>query len=225
MASTAIFVIMVVIACLLLLTASITASVAASDAFSSSYYATDSRIRSAHQYLTIAAALGWSALVVLIVILMVAAFAGGFTTVEVSDLLLQETNPSKGDLLAAYRGEKELSAGYTSQIIVLIVLIIVALITFIVGVLSVVAAIQIGNMPGRDPKADSAYTESIIAAVSGVGGIGIMLIAIIAYIGIRRARDKQLKRTEAFVDRAEKQLGITQLELPQLATTTIITKS
>ncbi|CAH6419973.1 Hypothetical protein HVR_LOCUS1029 [uncultured virus] len=226
MASTVLFVVMAIIACLLLLTASIAASIGAADAFGSSYYNVDGRIRSAHQYLTIAAALGWSALVVLIVILIVAAVAGGFTTVEVSQALLTKSTPTKEDLIAAYRGEKELSSGQTTQVIVLVVLIIVALITLVVGILAILAAVQIAGMRAKDPKASSAYTAAIVAAVAGVGGISIMIVAIVAYIAIRAAREKQLKETEAFVAAAEQRLGVSPIEVAQSAATktTVITK-
>lgn len=223
MASTVLFVIMAIIACLLLLTASIAASLGASDAFGSSYYNTDSRIRSAHQYLTIAAALGWSALVVLIVILIVAAVAGGFTTTEVSEALLTSTSPSKADLIAAYRGEKELESGHTTQIIVIVVLIIVAIVTLIVGILAILAAVDISGMKLKDDKANRAYTAAIVAAVAGVGGIGIMIVAVFAYIGIRSAREKHLKETQAFIDKTEKQLGVSPTELAQSSTTKIVT--
>ena len=212
MASTILFVVMTILACLLLLAASIAATIGAIDAFGSNTY-NNPKTRSAHQYLTIAAALGWSSLITLIVILIVAAVAGGFSTTEVSQSLLTKTNPTKADLLAAYKGEKELSSGHTTQIIIIIVLIIVAIITFIVGVLAILAAIQIAGVTSRDPKANNAYTAAIIAAIAGVGGIGIMIIAIISYFGIRAAREKQLKETEAFVALTEQKLGVTNAEL------------
>jgi hypothetical protein len=129
MSANVVFVIMTVIAAILLLVASITSAVGAEDTFNSPLYNTEAKIRSAHQYLTIASALGWSSLAVLIVILITAAVAGGFSTTEVSDALLSKGSPTKEDLLAAYKGEKELSAGQTTQIIVIVILIIVALIT------------------------------------------------------------------------------------------------
>lgn len=214
MASTVLFVIMAILATVLLFAASLTATIGATDAFASSFYNSDARVRSAHQYLTIAAALGWSSVVVLVVILIVAAVAGGFSTVEISDALLTKDNPTKADLIAAYRGEKELSAGHTTQIIVLIILIIIAIIAFIVGILAAVAAVQLGEMRQQDDKSRSAYTNAIIAALAGIGGIGIMIIAVIAYIGIRSARAKQLAELEAFEKRAEQKLGVTPLETP-----------
>ena len=221
MASTILFVVMAIFACLILLVASITASIGAADAFSSSTYNTNSRTRSAHQYLTIAAALGWSALVTLVVILIVAAVAGGFSTTEVSQALLTKSNPTKADLMAAYKGEKELSSGHTTQIVVLIILIIVAIITFIVGILAVLAAIQLGGVTPKDPKSSNAYTMAIVTAVAGVGGIAILIIAVVSYMGIRKAREAQLKETEAFVALTEQKLGVTPTELAGASTTVV----
>lgn len=221
MTATVLFVIMAIIAAILLLIASLTATFGAEDIFSSSLYNTSSNARSAHQYLTIAAALGWSALVVLIVILIVGAIAGGFTTLEISDALLYKANPTRNDLMAAYRGEKELSAGQTTQIIVLVILIIVAIVTLAVGILAAAAAVQISSMKTQDNASNAAYTQSIIAAVSGIGGIGILIVAIIAYIWIRSAREKQLMDLEAFEKRAEQQLSITPAQI--VATTPVIT--
>ena len=222
MASSVLFVVMTIFAAILLFVASLMASISATDAFNSTLYNNDARIRSAHQYLTIAAALGWSALVVLIVVLIVAAVSGGFTTVEVSEALLVKNNPTRGDLIAAYRGEKELSAGHTTQIIVLIILIIVAIIAFIVGVLATIGAIQLSEMTQQDDKSRVAYTYAIIAAASGIGGIGIMMIAIIVYIGIRSARAKQLAELEVFERRTEQILGVTPAETTSTLTQTAV---
>lgn len=207
MASTILFVIMSIIAGLLLLIVSLTASIGAANISKSTFYNADQRVRSAHQYLIITAALGWSSLAVLVIILIVAAIAGGFTRVEVSEALLTKSSPDKSDLLQAYRGQKELSSGHTTQIVVLVVLIALTIITFALAVLTVLAAIQIGGMRRRDSRANTAYTLAIIAAVAGVGSIAIMIIAVIAYMSVRSAREKQLKETADFVARAEAQLG------------------
>lgn len=204
---------MAIFAAILLLVASVTATLGAEAAFSSTLYNADSKVRYAHQYLTIAAALGWSALVVLIVILIVAAIAGGFTSVEVSEALLSKGNPTRNDLVAAYQGEKELSAGQTTQVIVLIILVIIALVTLIVGILAAVAAVQLSDLTQQDNESKSAYNNAIIAAISGIGGIGVMIVAIIAYISIRAAREKQLADLEAFEKRAELQLGVTPTQI------------
>lgn len=209
MASTALFFIMAIIAVLLLMVASIAASLGANYSFNSVFYDSDGRIRTAHHELTIAAALGWSALVVLLIILVVGFVAGGFTTNEVSELLLTKSSPTQADLLAAYKGEKELAAGHTTQVIIIIILIVIAIITLIVGILGAAAAVHIGGMKSRDSLASSAYTAAIVTAVAGIGGVGIMFIAIVTYYGIRNARAKNLAETEAFVSKIEKQLGVT----------------
>ena len=215
MASAVLFIVMAIIACILLLVVSLTATAGAIDTFNSVYYTSDPNIRSAHQYLTISAALGWSSLAILIVILVVAAIAGGFSTVEISEALLTKTNPTKEDLIAAYRGERELAAGYTTQIIVLITLIILAIVIFIIGSLSAVAASSIANMKQRDSYANSAYTYSIVTAVIAILGIGIMITAIIAYWGIKIARDTQLKEVEVFDKKIQQQYGVTPAQLIQ----------
>lgn len=221
MTSTVLFVTMVIIAAILLFVSSLTATLGAANAYSSSFYNSSSKIRSAHQYLTISAAMGWSALAVLIIILIVAAVAGGFSTVEVSEILLTKTNPTKEDLVVAYKGEKELSSGHITQIVVLIILIIIAIITLIVGILSAVAAFQLAGVINRDSKSQSAYVQAIISAVSGIGGIGIMIVAVIAYVSIRSARNKKLKDIEEFEKKVEKQLGV----VPNNTTTEVIVKN
>lgn len=216
MAATAWFVILSIIAVLLLFVASLSATIAAADAFGSTLYNTQSSVRSAHQNLTIAAALGWSAVVVLIIILVVAAVAGGFSTTEITEAITSKENLTRAELLALYRGEKELSSGQTTQIIVIVVLIIIAIITFIVGILAVLGAIQLGGLPKQDDKSSSAYTASIVASITGVGGIAIMIIAIILYFAVKSARDKQLVAIDAAVKRGEKKLGISDIELQGL---------
>lgn len=226
MASTLLFMIMAIIAIIILLIASITATIGAGDAFGSPNYNTDSRIRSAHQSLTIAAVLGWSIFVILIVILIVAAVSGGFTRAEVASSLLTKTNPTKADLLAAYTGEKELESGHTAQIIIIVVLFIIVGITLIVGILAITAAAQLGGVKNQDAKTRSAYTMSIVAAVSSVGGIGITIVALISYFAIRSAHAKQLKDLQDFKARTESQLGIspiTQIVTPTHASQLSIT--
>src|ERR1700677_3620235 len=88
MSSTILFVIMVIIAAILLIVFSITASIAVGDISTSIYYNVDPRANSAYQYLIIAAALGWTTLVIMVVTLIVAIFTGGFTLIDVSPELL-----------------------------------------------------------------------------------------------------------------------------------------
>lgn len=225
MAATVWFVVMAFIAVLLLFTVSIAATIGAADIFGSSVYNTQSSARSAHQSLTIAAALGWSVLVVLIIILIVAAVAGGFTTTEVSTALTSKDNLSKTELLALYQGEVELSGGQTTQIIVIVVLIIIAIVTFIIGILSVLAAVQLGGLSTQDSKSSNAYTAAIVASVAGVGGIAIMIIAIVTYFAVKSARDAKLKAIDEALKRGEKRLGITQEQLVGIGPETTVIKT
>lgn len=215
-----VFVVMIIIVCLLLLAASIASSISANDSFNSTFYNTDPRIRSAYQYLIIASGLGWATLIVLILLVIIAAVAGGFSTIEVSDDLLSNCNPTKADLLAAYAGEKSLSSGYTTQIIVLIILIILALVILTMAILTVIAAVQLGDMKQKDNNANNAYiTSSIAAGINSVNVI-LMIIAIIAYINIGYARSDRLIQIKEFEKRAELQLGVKPEVYTMLPTTT-----
>ena len=214
MASTVLFLIMTVLAVILLLVSSIASILGAINLFASSDYNNNSNIRSAHQYLTISASLGISSVVTLILVLIIAALTGGFSYPEISEATLQKSSVSQKDLVAAYKGEKELSSGQTMQIIVLVILIIVAIIALITGILAAMAAVQISNSPNRDAKVSSAYTESIIAAVAGIGGIGVMIVAVISYFGIRKARAKKLQELEAFTKSTEEKLGVKPTTTP-----------
>lgn len=200
MASNALFIIMTIIAAILLLVSGISAAIAASDAFSSSFYS-NSKIRSAHQYLTISAALGISAVATLILILVVAAISGQFTSTEFSQAFFSKTSPTKEDIIAAYKAEKSLSAEHTTQIIVLVVLIIVAIIALVVGILSAIGAIQLGSSSQQDNKSRSAYTAAIVSAITGIGGIIMMIIAVVVYFTIRNSRLKTEKDLQAYTDK------------------------
>lgn len=208
MASTVLFVVMAVIAGILLFLASVFSSIGAADTFNSALYNTDAAVRSAHQDLVIATALGWSALVTLIVILIAAAAAGGFSNVEVADETLLKPVPSTQDVAAVAEAEKELTAGRTTQIIVIVVLIILTIVTFIVGVLSAVAAVDLGGLSQQDSNTQSAYTAAIVAAVAGIGGIGIMIVAVVTYFGIRSAREEELGKIELYDKRVAQQLRL-----------------
>lgn len=194
---TALFFTLTIIACLLLLIAGIAAAVAAADAFGSSNYNTEANIRSAHTNLTGAAALGISSFIILIVVMMVAGFSGGFSVDEVTNELLNKESLTSADLTNIIKGEYELKSGHTTQIMILVILSVISVIAFIVGLLSIFAAVELGSVTNQDAKSNSAYTNAIVASVAGVGGIGLMVISVITYVSIRNARAKQLQDLEA----------------------------
>lgn len=213
MASTIIFVVMTIIAGLLLLIASITSTMAAANIMKSNSYASNQKAKNAYQYLVIAAVLGWSSLVTLIVILIVAVIAGGFTTTQLSTEFINNPNPNKVDLVEGFKVKKSLESGGTTQIIIIIIFIALAILTLIIGILSVMSAVQIGGIPNRDSFASSAYTETIITAIATIAGIAMLIIAIIAFFGIRAAKQQQYKEAETFVALTEQKLGVQRTEL------------
>lgn len=203
MVSHVMFVIMTVIAGLLLLTASITATIAAADIFESAFYNTDVQARTAHQYLTVSAAMGWSALVVLIIALLIAIFMGGFSTVTVSDEMLIKPSPTADEIVLVNQAYRVLSTGRTTQLIVLIVFILVTLATLIMGVLAAVGAVNLGEMDQQDDKSRSAYTAAIIATLTGLVGGGVMFAMSLSYAWLRSARDEELGKITLFQERTE----------------------
>jgi amino acid transporter len=210
---TVVFVIFFILTCIALIVCGFAAVAGAIDAMDSTQYNSNSNVRSGHQNLTIAGALAWTSIAVLLVIVIVAVVAGGFSTVEISDALLSKDNLSKNDVFNLYKSEAELSSGKTTQLVVLITMILVAIVTFIVGIMSVLAAIDLGNVKTPDDKAKSAYSDAVIASVAGVGSIGLMIVAVIAYVGVRAARQNQLAKVATAVANGEKALGITEVQL------------
>jgi hypothetical protein len=198
---------MVIMAAIALFIVSLTSSIGASDIFNSSFYNTDAKARSAHQYLVIAAALGWSSLIILVIVMIIAGFTGGFTNVTVSPILLTAPNPTKEDLVAVYQVDKEILGGYTTQLMVLLVLILLSIMTIVITILDVVAAADITNMRQRDDKANAAHTTAIIASIAGVASVIFMVGAAITYAGIRSEYAEQLKEINMFEKRAETLLG------------------
>jgi hypothetical protein len=209
------FVIMAIIACILILVASITASIGATDAFNSSYNGTnasgvivaDPKISTAAQYLTVAAALGWTSLVLLVVILIIGAVAGAFPKVEISRDMLQMNILTKDDLMVAYRGERELTGGQTMEIVILVVLIMIAIILLAIVILGAIAATDINNMKARDGLADSAYTMAIVTAATAAVALIALIVAIVAYFYIRSNRLKESIRLDALIKRSEAALS------------------
>jgi TRAP-type C4-dicarboxylate transport system permease small subunit len=216
MAATVWFVVMAIFACILLFVTSLLASIGAGDAYASSLYNTDSSVRSAHQNLVIASVLGWVTLVILVIIIIVAAVSGLFTWPSVSEALKSKDSLTQNELAALYKGEKELSSGQTSQVIVLIVMIILGIIIFIIGILSAIAAVSLSSVTDPDAKAKNAYNMSIWASIFGVGVIGSIIIAIIAYIAIRANRNKSDVELRDAIKKGEKSLNITDDQLAQI---------
>jgi hypothetical protein len=211
MASTTFFLVMAIVAAILLLAASITAMIGAGSISSSRYFNSSSNAFTAHQHLIIAAALGWSDLVVLIVILIILAVTGSLKQIPVPNQL-----STKSDLVKAYRSERQFESQHTIQTVALIVLIVVGIIALVIGIEGVVAAIAISNMRTRDSPAESAYAESIATAVLGFVAMAILIVVIITYIGIRSDRIQNLNKTQELINVGENRLGITTSQLTSM---------
>ena len=205
MTANVLFVVMILFSAIALLIAFISSTIAAADLKGSPSYSTNQNIKDAYTNFTIAAILGGSSLAILIVIMIVAAFTGGFNAVTISDELLNTDFITPADLESAYKAEAELSAGHTTQIIIIVFLIIIGIITFIIGIFAIMGSIILANLSNGDSKTNSAYTAGVVASIAGVGGIGLMIVAIITYIVIRNNRTKMLDELDDFTNRGEKQ--------------------
>jgi hypothetical protein len=205
MSANVLFVVMILFSAIALLIAFISATIAASNLKGSPSYSTNVNIRDAYGNLTIAAVLGGASFAILIVIMVITAFTGGFDSVSISEDLLKKPLITKDDLVLAYGAERQLSSGHTTQIIIIVFLIIIGIITLIIGIFCVMAAITISNLTVSDANINNAYTSAVVASVAGVGGIGLMIVAIITYIIIRNSKMKKLSEVEDFTDRAEGQ--------------------
>ncbi|MEO6068887.1 MAG: hypothetical protein ABIQ41_13025 [Gemmatimonadales bacterium] len=198
MSSTVLFVLMVIISIILLLVTSLTSTVAASEAFASSFYNTDPLTRSAHQYLTIAAALGWVSLVVLIIVFIVAFITGEFSTIAISEALLLNPNPTVGDIDSAKLVADQLASGRITQLIILVMTVVIAITAFIIGILAAIGAAALGEMSQQDESSRAAYTSGIISAISGLLAGVFLFIVTLSYSRVRSARDQELGKIQLF---------------------------
>ena len=214
MTANVLFAVMILFSAIALLIAFISSTIAAADLKGSPSYSTNSNIRDAYRNFTIAAILGGSCLAILIVIMIVAAFAGGFNAVTISDELLNTDFITTSDLETAYKAEAELSSGHTTQIIIIVFLIIIGIITFIIGIFAIMGSVILANLSNADSKTNSSYTAGVVASVAGVGGIGLMIVAIITYIVISNNRTKMLDELDDFTNRGEKQKVTDVLKQP-----------
>jgi len=202
MASTVLFTVAVIAVIIALIVVSVFAAMAAARITKSASYVTDTNAQSAHKSLTIAAAMGWVLVVVLIVVMIIGFFAGGFTTSEISDAILQKDRPTATEIAAASKGEKQLSSGKGAQTIVLILLIAASIVTLLVGSFAAHGAVNINKIATKDAAASSAYISSIIAAVVGLGTVGLLVVAVISWIAIREARASKIKELQEFEKKA-----------------------
>lgn len=217
MTSTVLFLIIAVITGILLIVSCITATISAADSFGSSFYNSDPLTRSAHQYLTVASALFWAALIVMIIILIVAIFAGLFAPITVSDDLLLKRDPTVSEITSVKQATQILIGTRTTQLIVLIILVLVGLTIFIAAILSAIGAANLGEMNQQDADSRSAYTTSITAAIVGLITGVMMFGLVLIYSRIRAERDEEVGKLTLFTEQNEIQVLATPA--PAVATT------
>lgn len=202
--SSVLFVIMSIVAAVLLLTASITATSGAVDSINSVFYNSDQNIRSAHQYLAIAAVLGWLGLIILLITFIVAAFTGGFATDTISDEMLLTDNPTIDDIATINKTYTELIGGRTAEFVVFVILITISLSTFIMGILSAVGAANLGEASQQDGNSHSAYNSAIISAITGLLAGGALIVVSLAYSRMKSTRDE----TVGAIDNYQKRINL-----------------
>lgn len=202
------FLIVAILSSILLLIASISATIAAIQVSSNTNYNGNENLNNAHKYLTISAALGWSSLATLIVIMIMVGIAGGYFQRGYDYARQFSKNPNTNDLAEAYKEKKELLSGHTAQIITLIFLILIIIVTLLVGIFSAIAAAQIQSASANSTSQTKGYAAAVVAAVSAIGGTGLLLISLIIFIIFDRKRSTDLKKTEGYIKKTEAELGI-----------------
>lgn len=197
MASTILFVIAIIIVAILLFIFAITSTIAVGDIYNSIYYNTDPRAKSAYQYLIISAALGWTALVFLVIILIVAIFTGGFSLIDVSpDFLAAGVDYNQlGQVkqLKLHEAIGELASGRTTQIVLFVVLIIIAIAILVTIIIIILALVNLADMPQFDSNANNAFINTIIGTISIILSIGFMIASIISYNEVCNDRSEKLR--------------------------------
>lgn len=155
------------------------------DAFDSIWYNTLPKLRSGHQYLTISAAMAWATLTVLIIVLIIAACVGNFTTEK------SLTNIDPDDISGEQRGQmKETQAlikGSSSTFTLIIVVMILLLLTNIAyAIIQLIALLDIAGTQEKDTLSGTAQTLALVSCIMSLLSIMFFIVAFIAYIKIYR---------------------------------------
>jgi hypothetical protein len=186
---------MIIIACILLFISSLTATIGAADAMSSSEFSTSPQLRFSQRYLSISAALGWIALIILFILLIIGALIGAFTlnAMEVPTVFTQNNVNLVEDEI------EQLNATYASQYLIMVLLMVLTIITTISAILSIIATVNASQVDSKDNHADATYTLAFISAMTGSINSFIMLTAYFAYYNIRSVRDFKLQKLDSYI--------------------------
>jgi len=164
----------------LLIALSVFSTKAAINVFNSKQYNNQQKVRTAHQYLTIAASLSWSSLVTLLLISGVIIFAGLFSSDK----------------------ETTISGKYVLLFLVIFLTIFIIITTALI----IVATIDLGNVYSKDPPIDTAYKDGIIGSVLGAASIGGSLILGILFYSLysKKENSKNPKKNNSIPEKEQK---------------------
>lgn len=196
MASTVLFMVMYLLASLFLLISSILATIATVQAGSSLLYTTNSKIKSAQQWLLVSTIISWVALVLLAIILVITIFAGGLPTVEISEKFKSKSTLSKREANDISQAKNQLLSNSTTKKIVAIFIIVSILLILLSFIFNIIALANL-SQPRKDANANKAYTKSIVNLVLGVLQLGFLMIAVFGYSSILASSRHQLKLASA----------------------------
>lgn len=178
-------------------------------------------LASSSQYFTIASALAFSGMAILIIMLIAGAITGDYMVDDYIYTVNKKANPSDEEIRLLEYSERTLASTKYIQYIVLAILVIIAVMALIAGIMGTLAALDIGYSSvyaDGDPNAIDAYTQAVIVAISGFIAFGTVGLASLTYLFIRVLRKSSIQLTQRVVQRYSVSVGqpiIRQEELPQ----------
>ena len=178
-------------------------------------------LASSSQYFTIASALAFSGMAILIIMLIAGAITGDYMVDDYIYTVNKKANPSDEEIRLLEYSERTLASTKYIQYIVLAILIIIAVMALIAGIMGTLAALDTGYSSvyaDGDPNAIDAYTQAVIVAISGFIAFGTVGLASLTYLFIRVLRKSSIQLTQRVVQRYSVSVGqpiIRQEELPQ----------
>lgn len=196
-----VFIIFIILAIVLLLVAAGLTTIATWQLFESPNLVTDTNYKYAHSLFTAASIVGWITVALLIIVMIVAFIAGGFTREEVIDALLSKEKLTKEDFANLRRGEKEVSSALTTSIILLVTMAILLIAIIAVGILSIVGVVYLEAARKTDAQAKKAWEAGIAAAVTSLAGGVMLIVAFATYWVVRGHRSKEAKEIEKKEDK------------------------
>lgn len=196
MASTSFFIGMIVLAVILLIIITIAAIIGAIALAGSKYFDTNSRVKTAHSWLTAAAVIG-SIILFIMIILAVYIFAKSpFSSIYITEAFLANSTPTAKDIALAWVSEKQLKAGETARSFILISLIFITFLTILLGIFCGVAAFQMSEVLNRDQKAVDGANAAFIGAFAGVLEIGVVIVVTVLALALKNEAKDDINKLD-----------------------------